>query len=135
MSKLLQCLSDPARSGVYRASRPDDIADAVRGGELDVVRIDVSGGAVAAVARALAFPEWFGGNWDALEDSLSDLSWRPAKGHVLLLEGAAPGDATGILVDVLRAAAEHWTRQRVSFIAVLLDPERRLALPDLHRDA
>jgi hypothetical protein len=134
MSKLLQRLSDPTRSGVYRARRAEDILDVTRGSTLDVVRIDASGDAVRAIARALAFPDWFGGNWDALEDSLSDLSWRPAKGRVLLLEGIAPDDDAGILVDVLRATAEHWSAQRVAFFAVLLDPQRKLDLPDLYRE-
>jgi hypothetical protein len=40
------------------------------------------------IANALGFPSWFGGNWDALFDCLADLSWRPAAGHVLLLEHA-----------------------------------------------
>jgi len=135
MSKLLQRLSDPTRSGVYRARRAEDILEATRGSALDVVRVDASGDAVQAIARALAFPDWFGGNWDALEDSLSDLSWRPAKGRVLILEGVAPGDDAGILIDVLRAAAEHWAAQRVSFFAVLLDAEGKLDLPGLYREA
>jgi hypothetical protein len=35
-------------------------------------------------ADALAFPYWFGRNWDALADCLGDLSWLRARGHVLL---------------------------------------------------
>jgi hypothetical protein len=134
MSKLLQRLSDPLRSGVYRARRAADIVEVTRGSQLDVVFIDASRDPIAAIAEALAFPEWFGGNWDALEDSLSDLSWRPSKGHVLLLGGVAPGDAAGILFDVLRAAADHWAGQRISFFAVLLDPQGKLDLPDLYRE-
>lgn len=37
-------------------------------------------------ARVLAFPTWFGHNWDALVDCLGDLGWLPGKGHVLLWE-------------------------------------------------
>lgn len=37
-------------------------------------------------ARLLAFPEWFGRNWDALADCLADLSWLAGRGHVLLWE-------------------------------------------------
>ncbi|MFC6090625.1 barstar family protein [Saccharothrix lopnurensis] len=46
--------------------------------------------AVAAIAEALDFPDWFGHNLDALYDSLTDLSWLPAGEHVLVWEG---GDA------------------------------------------
>jgi hypothetical protein len=37
-------------------------------------------------ASLLAFPEWFGRNWDALADCLADLSWLAGAGHVLLWE-------------------------------------------------
>lgn len=37
-------------------------------------------------ARLLRFPGWFGRNWDAFADCLSDLSWLPAGGHVVLWE-------------------------------------------------
>jgi barstar (barnase inhibitor) len=35
-------------------------------------------------AAALAFPQWFGHNWEALADCLGDLSWLAGRGHVLL---------------------------------------------------
>ena len=81
MSKLLERLRDPVRSGVYRATRGDAIDEVMPA----AVRIDLNDGdALRAVARALQFPDWFGGNWDALEDCLSDLAWRKGEGHVLL---------------------------------------------------
>lgn len=38
------------------------------------------------LAQALSFPAWYGRNWDALADCLSDLSWLPGQGQVLLWE-------------------------------------------------
>jgi hypothetical protein len=37
-------------------------------------------------AEELAFPGWFGRNWDAFFDCLRDLSWLAGEGHVLLWE-------------------------------------------------
>jgi len=37
-------------------------------------------------AGALAFPSWFGHSWEALADCLTDLTWLPGAGHVLLWE-------------------------------------------------
>jgi hypothetical protein len=137
MGKLLQRLQDPERSGVYRCARIDEIADAVQGTRLGLVKIPVDGKSklLESIAKALDFPDWFGGNWDALEDCLTDLSWRKADGHVLVFEGAGalPGDERGILIDVLASAAQFWAGQRIPFFAAFIDPGRALELPDLRR--
>ena len=135
MSKLLQRLRDPARSGVYRASSAQTIDEATRASGLDVVTIDAASDVFGDMARRLAFPEWFGGNWDALEDCLSDLGWRAGEGHVLLLCSYPAGDELGVLSDVLRTVADYWRGRGKPFFAIFIDPERRLALPDLYREA
>ena len=133
----MQRLGDASKSGVYRTSRMDEILDATRGSVLQVSRIDLAGAAdkdalMERIARALEFPRWFGGNWDALEDCLTDLSWSKAGGHVLLLEGAAelPADERGILVDILATAAAWWIDRKRPFFAVFLGST--LALPELY---
>lgn len=134
MSKLLERLRDPARSGVYRAARADEIVHPLEGSELALVRVDLRQPVFDAFSRALAFPQWFGRNWDALEDCLTDLSWRQASGYVLLLEGFAESSSErGMLIDVLDAAAEFWAGERKPFFAVFVDPQEILALRDLLR--
>jgi hypothetical protein len=135
MSKLLARLRDPARSGVYRARRAVDIDAATQGSDLDVVTVDAATDVFGAVARALGFPSWFGANWDALEDSLSDLSWRERAGYVLIFRSYPEGDALGILADVLRSASQSWAERGKPFFAVFLDPQKSLPLPDLYREA
>jgi len=137
MGKLLERLRDPSRSGVYRAARTDVIADAVRGSALDVVEIDLRRGPLfAEMSKALQFPEWFGQNWDALEDCLGDLSWREAEGHVLMVldHDKISRDDLGVLLDVLASSAEHWAARGKPFFAVFIDPRRSLELPDLYRE-
>ena len=127
MSKLLQRLSDASKSGVYRTARVDEVLDASQGSRLQVARIGLAGAAgkdalLERMARSLAFPRWFGGNWDALEDCLSDLSWSKADGHVLLIEDAAalPADERGILTDILSSVAAYWAERRRPFFAVFV---------------
>jgi hypothetical protein len=140
MSKLADRLKDPSRSGVYRASRLDAVEDAVRSTRLHYARAELRGRAdkaavLDALAAALAFPSWFGGNWDALEDCLTDLSWREADGYVIGLAGiGAQGDDLGILVDILSSAAAFWGEQGKPFFAVFEDPQRAQRLMDLYRE-
>jgi RNAse (barnase) inhibitor barstar len=141
MAKLLQRLQDPARSGVYRASRADPIADALRGSKLSFAAVSLGNvkektELMRTIAAALGFPDWFGQNWDALEDCLIDLSWRQAHGHVLVFEAFQflPSDELGVLIEVLVSAAEYWAGQGTPFFAVFVDPERVLVLADLFRE-
>ena len=138
MSKLLARLSDAARSGVYAAAHDRDILDATRGSDLQVALVDLSGVVengvlLDRIAAALQFPGWFGRNWDALEDCLSDLSWSKARGHVLLLENGrelASSDSR-TLIEVLGAAAAHWRGKGRPFFAVVVGDAT--GLPPLYR--
>lgn len=141
MSKLLARLSDPARSGVYHAPTGAEVLDAARGSSLDVARVDLAGARdkaalLGAFASALAFPAWFGGNWDALEDCLCDLSWRRGAGRVLLVggAGAVPRDELGVLRDVLQSAAEFWSGRGTPFFAVFIGEGGPAGLPALFRE-
>jgi hypothetical protein len=135
MGNLAQQLKDPSRSGVYRACAEAAIVDAVRESGFEMTRIDARDDVFAALAQALQFPDWFGRNWDALEDCLSDLSWRPARGHVLLFERFPSGDVLGVLIDVLRSSAQFWAARSHPFFAVFIDPQREVSLPGLFRNA
>ena len=76
------------------------------------------------IAGALEFPDWFGANWDALFDCLTDLSWLPARGYVLVLENggeladAAP-QSLQRLRDLLIETAAAWRERGIAFRAVL----------------
>jgi RNAse (barnase) inhibitor barstar len=142
MGKLVRRLQDASRSGVYRAGGEHEIADALRGSPLRLTRIDLGNVAdknalLERIARALEFPQWFGGNWDALEDCLGDLAWLNADGHVLAFQNAEhlPQDERGVLLDVLGSSAEFWAGRGKPFFAVFIDPQRALSLPELFRAA
>jgi hypothetical protein len=135
MAKLLERLKDPTRSGVYRTTKAHAVLEALEGSAIDLARIAANGRALfEAIAEALHFPHWFGHNWDALEDCLTDLAWRERAGHVLLFEDFPQGDELGVLIDVLRSSAQYWVSRKRPFFAVFVDPDRRLALPDLYRE-
>jgi RNAse (barnase) inhibitor barstar len=98
----------------------------------DAVRVDLEACADKAsflerMAEALAFPAWFGQNWDALYDCLADLSWRPARGYVLVLEHAdamrrdAP-ESLDTALAILGDAAAAWEPRGVPFRVFLGAP-------------
>jgi hypothetical protein len=133
-SSLVQLLQDKDKAGVYLAG-PDTriIAEAAQAAGLALWRVDIGhvhdkSGFTGLVAKALAFPEWFGGNWDAFEDCLGDLSWQPAPGYVLLLEhgkhfGAGHKQEFVTAVEVLDGVAEYWQGQGKPFWSIVSGPD------------
>ena len=68
---------------------------------------------LAEFARALDFPDYFGHNWDGLEECLTDLEWLPAKGYIVLITDAAhvlSNDDTEYetFLEILCDAGEAW---------------------------
>lgn len=66
-------------------------------------------------ARALDFPDYFGHNWDAVEECLADFEWLLAKGYILLITDAhavLPDDEDEYetLLEVLSDAGEAWSK-------------------------
>lgn len=97
-------------------------------GSIDV-RIDLSACTdkatlLARFATALHFPAWFGHNWDALSDCLTDLSWLPARHYRIelsqpqTLRAGAP-ETLDTALDILAEAAEFWAGEGVVFEFVL----------------
>lgn len=71
-------------------------------------------GVFTEFARALEFPDYFGHNWDAMEECLADLEWLPAKGYILLITDAQaviPDDEEEYetLLEILSDAGEAWS--------------------------
>ena len=76
-------------------------------------------GLFAELAEVLEFPEYFGHNWDALEECLADLEWLPAKGYVLVFtdsELILPDDEEDFatFLEVLNDAGETWAGGKAS---------------------
>ena len=76
-------------------------------------KCQTTAGLLTECARALDFPDYFGHNWDALEECLADLEWLPAKGYILLITDAAhvlSDDEAEYetFLEILRDAGEAW---------------------------
>lgn len=128
-------LADATRAGVFLVTGDDldGLGVAARDAGLLVRRIDMGGcngkaALLLRIATALDFPTSFGRNWDALSDSLRDLSWVPGAGYALLFEHAGDlrtadeGDFDTLL-DILDDAAHDWAERDLPFWAFIALPE------------
>jgi len=131
MEPMAKQLVDAHQSGMYQLVRsPEEVERAAKDARLALFRIDIGEAHdkkdfLASVAKALSFPDWFGGNWDALNDCLTDLDWLPTKaGYVLIFEksehfGTAHKEEFDLATAVLVAAAEYWKAQGRPFWALV----------------
>jgi len=72
------------------------------------------------LAQAAGFPPEFGANWDALADTLCDLSWHDAAGYVLLLRNASgtlglSANDREIAQDIFADTAVYWRQRKKPF--------------------
>ena len=136
--ELRALIADPAQAGSYFADLRDREAliDAGNALHFAVAPVSMKGATrvealLGALAEALKFPDWFGGNWDALADCLNDLSWWGSEGYVLVIEHvedlrAADPDGFATALEIFDEAAQRWAEERVPFWAFLLLPQAQL---------
>jgi RNAse (barnase) inhibitor barstar len=111
---------------------PDEIEQAAAAAGLTVIRIDLKGlasktGLLRRAARALNFPEWFGKNWDALNDCLTDLSWLSGRGWVIVLENSKDlasrkPQVFHSAVEVFQSANDYWRKAGKPFWVLFHGP-------------
>jgi hypothetical protein len=126
MNNLCARLQDLNEAGSYRLNCPlGQLRTAVAQTGFALFEADLAAAHdkdefLAAVASAIHAPDWFGNNWDALADVLSDLSWQSASGYVLLLRNGGEGlglPATdhAIATEVLSDTVRFWKSQGKPF--------------------
>lgn len=87
------------------------------------------------LAKAFGLPDWFGHNWDALYDSITDAEFLPEGGCIVLLEGVPAFRATHpelweSLSLILADCAEFWKLEALPVTALVdLETGALAALP------
>lgn len=133
----------PENAGIFRLARQDLPALRQAAEELgqaffsvDLAHAKNVPGFIKALNRDLDFPDWFGGNLDALHDCLTDFSWRPAPGYVITLEHseALRASPTGLAMfnEVLASVVDAWQARNIPFRVFYLQDapaERRNSSP------
>ncbi len=84
---------------------------------------------LSEAARAMRFPPYFGRNWDAFEECVTDLSWADAPGYVLIYDHAAVlaaqhPEAWNVVYAILADAVQTWREQSRPFYVLLRNAGR-----------
>lgn len=127
MPTLTEILEDPGHNGVYRLidAMPDgrgsgatsaagqqpapSLADRPDVRRLDARQCPDKDAFLQAIGHALSFPDYYGMNWDALEECLFDMSWWAGPIIVLIAHAdALDRDALATLLDIWSGAAATW---------------------------
>ncbi|OYY95731.1 MAG: hypothetical protein B7Y41_00055 [Hydrogenophilales bacterium 28-61-23] len=117
-----EILAQPALNGVYRLTSTFAGSMPVLDGRALTDRRDLLG----AIGRALDFPDYYGANWDALDECLRDLSWRDGPISLLIEHAEAiPDAAMATLVEIFLQAAQGWAEQERVFSLFVAGLERR----------
>ncbi|MDF2259191.1 barstar family protein [Streptomyces ferralitis] len=126
-----------SRSGVVHWQRDRPTAELLaaardagrRADALDLQGVADKAGFMARCAEALKLPDWFGRNWDALYDCLTDPDVLPAESARLLVisdwqgyAAAAPGEWRTAL-NVLGDAAAYWEKTDTPLLVLLAEPD------------
>ena len=114
-------LARPAADFATLPLRPD--AGTTHRIELALTQAARKADILTAFARAFDMPRWFGHNWDALYDCLTDLEWLPEGQFVVLLSGSAAREKDRItLLRLLEDACDAWQDAGTAF-HVFIDPQ------------
>jgi RNAse (barnase) inhibitor barstar len=103
----------PPRDLDHRIRQIDNAPGELPGRVLRGTRMRDEQGVVSEFAAALQFPHYFGANWDALNDCVTDLLWMGEPGVVLGITDASQLLADeprrlDTLVEILVDAREYW---------------------------
>src|SRR5215467_10118917 len=81
--------------------------------QIDGRLCETKAGLLSEFAHRLHFPGYFGQNWDALEECLTDLEWLPATGYLIIMtdaEHVLASDEAGYttFIQILQSCGEEW---------------------------
>jgi len=136
-------LNKASNAGLYYlpASRQHLLSGLVSHAHLSLLVVDIAplralGEILAELGRALQFPTWFGANFDALHDCLTDPDWQKGKPIAISINGLGElqqhdPEAFSTLIEVLASAAGERTAEKHPLWILLDAPAQGIpALPE-----
>jgi Barstar (barnase inhibitor) len=137
MKELMAAIAGDRSPGIYQTLTPIEVnaltqplqTEGVEFFYLDGTAIASKADFLNALATALNFPDYFGHNWDALADCLTDMGWQGGDRALLLYthpEHFAQADpaAWSTALEILQEAIEFWHNTGTSLYVVLQSNQR-----------
>lgn len=119
--------------GVHVETNTSSVAEAFRKAkecrfrvfDVDLRGTDTKQALLARLKAGLSLPDYFGANWDALEECLRDLQIEGSQGVLLVLRSAdallsVPASDRHTLTSILSETARFWEGGGVRFCSVLV---------------
>jgi RNAse (barnase) inhibitor barstar len=141
MTELQAIIKGQGNPSIYRwvpsiAAEPLSRSISASGGRcfcLDGARMTEPQLLMQEFAKQLEFPDYFGHNWDALEDCLADLGWLNKRlTHYVIWIDRWESCASPILLEVLEQAVSLWADSATPLYVILSGAEAGLrSLPAL----
>ena len=91
---------------------------------LDGTKITTKNELFSELARVMKFPNYFGHNWDALEECLCDLEWMPARGYIVFFYSPryfADNSKSDFqfFIEIFLSISKYWADHNVQFLLLL----------------
>jgi RNAse (barnase) inhibitor barstar len=132
MSTLQPLFAGELTPGVYQLTsraKPENVIEEVteqgwRGFYVDGAAVTDKSSFLDAFAVQLGFPSYFGHNWDAFEECITEMTWAPGEGYVILWDevanfaDAAP-EQWETVQAILAQAANYWAERGVPFYVLM----------------
>lgn len=146
MKRLSDMLKDPGSSGVYLLEESPSVEyleklTSERGLAfflLEGKEIHDKDQFLKQASLALRFPEYFGNNWDAFFDCLTDMSWHETDGFVILydhfdsLAAHSPREFE-MALDIFKESTEFWHNRGKALFLLLYGKSKQVGeLPGIH---
>jgi RNAse (barnase) inhibitor barstar len=139
VKRLSDMLKDPKTSGVYMLEESPSVEHlekltSERGlafFRLEGQEIRDKDQFLKQASLALRFPEYFGNNWDAFADCLTDMSWHETDGFVILydhfdsLAAHSPRDFE-MALDIFKESTEFWHNRGKALFVLLYGKSRHV---------
>jgi len=119
MSEFLNCLSLDVKQGIREVVEQIAAEPGTKVFYLDGKKINGKETFLSKAAEAMQFPTYFGANWDAFDECITDLTWCPAERYVIFYDDAdifAQAEPTQyqIALDILNSAKEYWQAKNIT---------------------